>query len=228
MIAPMTRFLLTAAGALLTAFLLWAVCGFASALLFTRLPGGAREGGGAMAGFFVVGPLCALIGLAVGGWSTWRLLEAADRTAGVLLGLGGIAAFLAVFAVLTLSPRRTAVDDFQGRRAELCVELSTDSDSAVAADPGRLTLELRSGAGSLETRVPREQVSRAHGITTLRGVFPIRQASATRILAIMQSDRQVMSATLQIEGSPVQPTDWSDWQEMEAGWKARWRLAVSP
>ena len=59
----MSRALLTAFGAFACGASFWVVLGSLAAVLFSRMPGGAREGGGAVGGHFIVGPMCGLVGL---------------------------------------------------------------------------------------------------------------------------------------------------------------------
>ena len=44
----------------------------------------------------------------------------------------------------------------------------------------------------------------------------------------MKNENQMMSATLNVDGPVEETTDWSEWQTMEEGLLARWRLVVTP
>ena len=79
----MSRFLAAGFGGLVAVAVFRVVFGSIAAQVFSRMPGGAREGGGAMAGFFFVGPVCGIVGMALWGWVVWRLLAIPERTSAV-------------------------------------------------------------------------------------------------------------------------------------------------
>lgn len=223
----MSRLLVTALGAIVVGAVFWVVLGFLAANVFTRMPGGAREGAGAMAGFFYVGGLCGFVGLIVGGWGVWRLLADPQRLGTVAWGLTGLLLMLIVGGTIALRPKVVLPDDFHGRAAQLRVELSFPDawpDGLPAQD--RLTYEFRSADGTEETPALRDQLRKDGERSIVPAVFPVRRFPRSKLLAVMKNDQQIVCATLTVEGNPESTTEWSGWQDLEGGVKARWRLVV--
>ena len=63
-------------------------------------------------------------------------------------------------------------------------------------------------------------------------MFAIKAQPRSKLLAVMKNDDQLMCSTLIVdegEGAVEKlrsTTGWSEWQEMEEGLRARWRLVV--
>src|SRR5450432_1537932 len=113
------------------------------------MPGGAREGGGAMAGFFVAGPVCGLVGLVLGSWLVWRLLAIHARTGPVSIGLVALVAAMIIGIAIMLQPRIMEPDDFPGKKAQFAVEVSfpaADIDGLSKGD--QIEFQMRSGDGT--------------------------------------------------------------------------------
>lgn len=220
----MSRLLLTCLSAFIWGAASWAVFGFLSAYLFTKAPGGAREGAGAMAGFFFVGSIFGILGLALGAWITWRVLANPERTGAVSLSLAAVVAILVIGITVAMQPRVVTPDDYPGRKAEFVVEVSFPNAELDKND--RLSFEMRSAEGTEVTGADRSQQRLEGGRAILPGTFRIRSAPRSKLLAVMKNDHQWMCATLNVEGPVDGPTDWSAWQPMEEGLKARWRLVL--
>lgn len=206
----------------------WGVFGWLAAEVFSRMPGGAREGGGAMAGFFFVGPACGLLGLLLGAWGVWKWLAEPARTGATAAVIFGTLMVFVIAVMAALQPRGGKRDDFPGKKAEFRVEVSFPAasfDSLAAAD--RLEFQLRSGDGTEATPGLRNQVRREEGRAIVPGAFPILVFPRTKLLAVMKNDEQMMCYTLDVEGGLEGTSDWSGWQKMEAGFEARWRLVVT-
>lgn len=224
----MSRFLTAGFGGLVAAAVFWVVFGSIAALVFSQMPGGAREGGGAMAGFFFVGPVCGIVGMALGGWVVWRLLAIPERMSGIVFGLAGVLAALVAGVMIAMQPAMVTPDDFEGHRAEWRVEVRfPEAALAGVAAADRLIFEFRSGDGTEETPALRAQMRRENGRAVIPGVFVTRTRPRSKLLAVMKNDSQLMCSTLTVEGNPQGSTDWSEWQDLEAGFQARWRLTVA-
>lgn len=224
----MTRFLLTFFGALVSGATFWVVLGSLAAYVFTKLQG-PREGAAAMGGFFFVGSLCGVVGMVVGGWLTWRLLAAPERTGPVAIGLGSLLAVLIIGGMVVMRPRVAEPDDYPGKQAVFEVEVSFPEEGIAALTKSdRLEFQLRSGEGTETAPWKREQIRREAGRAIVPGAFPIRAFPRSKMFAVMKGDEQLMSATLSVEGPVDAATDWSPWQTMEEGLLARWRLVVTP
>lgn len=213
-------------GALVVGALFWVVIGYIAAELFSRMPGGAREGGGAMAGFFFVGPVAGLLGVALGAWGVWQLLADAARTSTVGLSLVGLLVALIVGVFFASQPTIVLPDHFNGRRAEWQVEVS--SPSVGWATVGPLRYEFRSADGTEEFPALRDRARKEGERTVIPGTLVTRMIPRSKLLAVMSRDSQLVCSTLNVEGRPEETTEWSAWQEMEEGFQARWRLVVAP
>jgi MFS family permease len=223
----MSRHVLTAFGGLVFGATFWIVCGFAAAEIFSRMPGGAREGGGAMAGLFMVGPLFGFLGLLLGGWTVWRLLANPERTGAVGMGLAGLLAVMIIGTVVALQPTRVEPDDFDGKKAEFQVEVSFPAatiDSLGKRD--QLHFQMRSADGTEEAPALRDRVRREGDRAIVPGSFAIKSFPRSKLLAVMKNDHQLMCYTLTVDGNPQATTEWSEWQPMQEGMPARWRLVV--
>ena len=224
----MSRFLLTGFGGVVVGAAFWIVLGWMAAEVFSKMPGGAREGGGAMAGFYLAGPVCGFIGLVLGGWVVWRLLADAGRTGAVTTGLVGLAVVLIVGTTIALQPTIAKPDDYPGQKAEFRVEVSFPTaviDGLGEAD--EMVFQLRAGDGTDETPWLREQIRHEGGRVIVPGVFPIAAFPRTKLLAVMKNGEQVMCSTLTVEGEVGATTEWSGWQATERGILERWRLVVA-
>ncbi len=225
----MSRFLLTGFAGLVCGASFWAGFGALAAIAFSKMPGGAREGGGAMAGFFVAGPACGFIGLLLGSWLAWRVLANRERTGSVALGIVVVLAVLLIGITLALQPTNAARNDFPGHKAQFAVKVSfpaADIDRLSKAD--QIEFQMRSGEGTDTVPVRRDQIRREGDRAIVPAVFGVIAAPRTRLLAVMQNDRQVMCSTLTVDGPVDATTEWSHWQSMEEGLLARWRLIVTP
>ena len=89
-----------------------------------------------------------------------------------------------------------------------------------------LYYELRSADGEEMGTCQRDQIRREGDRAILPGIFATRTEPRSKIFAVMKNDRQVMAATLKVEGDMSQSSEWSEWQELEEGLRARWRLIV--
>lgn len=213
-------------GGLVMGAVFWAVIGYIAAEMFSRMPGGAREGGGAMAGFFFVGPVAGLVGVALGGWGVWRLLADASRTSTVGWTLAGVLAVLIVGSFVALQPKTVLPDHFNGRRAEWQVEVSFPAGGSAAA--GALRFEFRSADGTEEFPALRDRARKEGERTVIPGTLVTRMIPRSKLLAVMSGDSQLVCSTLNVEGRPEETTEWSPWQDLEEGFQARWRLVVAP
>ena len=223
----MSRLVLAVIGAIIAGLTCWGVFGALAAIWFSSLPGGQREGGGAMAGLFFVGPIFGCLGLAVGGWLVWGLLQDPERTGRVMLGMGAVLVTLVAGAAIALRPAVIMPDDFPNQTAELLVEVSFPAEQIERLSKADvLQLELRAGDGTETTPALREQTRRDGSRAIIPGKFPTRVRPRTKLLAVMKNGEQVMCSTLSIEDQPERTTDWAAWQPMEAGLEARWRLDV--
>lgn len=225
----MSRLGLSCLGALIAGAWFWAVFGAIAAAIFHKMPGGAREGAGAMAGMFFVGSICGVIGLGLGGWLTWRMLANPERTGAVSTGLVVLAAVLIVGVAVSLRPTIADPDDYPGQRAALEVEVGFPRSRMAQLNPrDRLEFELRSGDGTETTTPDRRQTRTEGGGAIVPGAFSIRARPRTKLLAVMVNDSQWVCSTLTVEGPLDASTAWSEWQPMEDGFQARWRLMLTP
>lgn len=163
------------------------------------------------------------------------------RASAVALGLTlGLAALLATVAIV-VRPRHEHRNDFPGRKAQFEVEVSFPQATIAALnkfDP--IEYQLRSGAGTEVASGIRDRVRHEDGRAIVPGVFRMREAPRTKLFAVMKNDSQLMCATLNVDGPAdvssdrpprqrvLSTTEWSEWQEMEEGLLARWRLVVTP
>lgn len=181
-----------------------------------------------MAGFFFIGPVFGIVGLALGFWLVHRWTADPSRLGTAAMGSAGVLAVFLIGVFLALRPVRVEIDDFPGRRASLEVEVSFPAELASAFQPSdRLEYELRSGDGTETAPAIRQQARRDGDRLVVPAAFPIRAFPRTKLLAVMKNDEQVMSSTLTVEGKFEAGTDWSAWQELESGMQARWRLTIS-
>jgi MFS family permease len=223
----MSRLLLTFFGALVCGASSWVFFGFVAASIFSKMPGGAREGGGAMAGLFIAGPIFGLLGLSVGGWLTWRVMANPERTSAVSLGLAALLVLLVVGTTIALQPTIVERDDYPGRKAAFDVEVSfpaAEIQHLAARD--RLEFEMRSADGTEIATTIRAAMRHEGDRAVIPGTFSIRATPRSKLLAVMKNDRQVMCSTLTVDGPLDDTTDWSAWQPMEEGLQARWRLVL--
>lgn len=207
----------------------WAVFGILAANLFSKMPGGAREGAGAMGGFFVVGPACGFVGLILGGWGTWVLLAKPERMGAVSLGLAAVFAVLVAGVMFALRPITVLPDDYPGQEAAFLVEVSFPA--AEIERLGRaeqLEFQMRSADGTEVAPWQRSAIRQEAGRAIVPGSFSIRARPRSKLLAVMKGEQQLACSTLTVEGETGASTEWSAWQELEAGLQARWRLAVHP
>lgn len=224
----MTRGLLSALGALLGGAVFWAVFGALAAYAGSRGTGGAREGAAAMGGFFFIGPVFGLIGMIACGWITWTALARPERTSVVLWSLAGTAALLIGGVSYALRPTVVLPDDYPGQRAELCVEVSFPEAELARLGDGALTFEFRSADGTETAPAQRNAIRHEAGRAVVPAIFAIRARPRSKLLAVMQGEKQVACSTLTVEGETAAGTEWSGWQDLESGLQARWRLVVSP
>lgn len=223
----MSRFLLSAFGALLLGATFWIVFGGLAAVVFSRMPGGAREGGGAMAGFFFVGPALGFVGLLLGAWGFWTLLANPERTGTVAIGLVVQLVVMIAGVTIALQPKTVERDDYAGAKVQFQVEVSFPAAQIESLGKNdHLYYELRSADGEELGTCQRDQIRREGDRAILPGIFPTKITPRSKIFAVMKNDRQVMAATLKVEGDMTQSTEWSEWQELEEGLRARYRLIV--
>ena len=223
----MSRFLLTAFGSLLLGATFWVVFGGLAAVIFSRMPGGAREGGGAMAGFFFVGPAIGFIGLLLGGWGFWTLLAKPERTGTVAIGLVIQLVVLIIGVTIAVQPKIVERNDYPGVKAQFHVEVSFPADQIDAlGQHDHIYYELRSADGEELGTCQRDHIRREAGRAVLPGIFPTKTYPRSKIFAVMKNDQQVMATTLNVDGDMTKTTEWSDWQELEQGLRGRWRLLV--
>lgn len=223
----MSRVLLTAFGSLLLGATFWVIFGSLAASIFSRMPGGAREGGGAMAGFFFVGPAIGFIGLLLGGWGFWTLLAKPERTGAVAIGLVVQLVVLIVGVTIAVQPKIVVRDDYPGLKAKFLVEVSFPAGQIEALSKNdHIYYELRSADGEELGTCQRDQIRREGDRVILPGTFPTKIHPRSKIFAVMKNDRQVMACTLQVDGDMSKNTEWSEWQDLEQGLRARWRLLV--
>ncbi len=226
---PMSRVLLTAFGALVCGAFCWGVLGTIAATVFSRMPGGAREGAGAMGGFFQVGGLCGFAGMILGGWLLWRILENPQRAGAVGLSLAAMVVILVVGATIVLQPKTVVRDDYPGRKAGLEVEVSFPAGAMdTLGKTDRLEFQFRSADGTETAAWKREQIRQEDGHAVVPAAFAIHAYPRSKLLAVMKNDQQLMCSTLTVEGDLESSTEWSAWQPMEEGFQARWRLVVTP
>jgi MFS family permease len=224
----MSRYILTFFGALLSGATFWIVLGALAAVILTKIHG-PREGGAAMTGFFIVGSICGLVGMALGGWLTWRFLANPERSGTVMLGLGTLLVVLIIGSVIAMKPWGQAPADYPGQQAVFEVEVSfPEGEIAALGGSDRLEFELRSGDGTETAAGKRDRIRHEAGRAIVPGAFPTYTFPRTKMFAVMKNESQMMSATLNVEGPVGETTGWSEWQTMEAGLLARWRLVVTP
>jgi hypothetical protein len=223
----MSRFLLSGFGSLLLGATFWAVFGSLAAVILSRMPGGAREGGGAMAGFFFVGPAAGFIGLLLGGWAFWTLLAKPERTGAVAVGLVVHLVVLIIGVTIALQPKIVERDDYPGVTVRLLVEVDFPASQIDALGKNdHIYYEFRSADGEEMGTCQRDQIRHEGGRAILPGVFPTKTYPRSKIFAVMKNDRQLMATTLIVDGDMTQSTEWSAWQDLEEGLRARWRLMV--
>jgi hypothetical protein len=224
----MSRLALSCFGGIVFGATFWVVFGAIAAIIFSRMPGGSREGAGAMTGFFFVGPLFGVVGLGLGAWLTWRLLADPARSGAVSMGLISLLVILIIGVSIALRPTIVVPDDYPGMTADFEVEVSfpqSASDSLNGRE--RLEFEWRAGDGTEVANPERSRLRREAGRTILPGAFRVKAAPRTKILAVMKDNRQMMSSTLSVDGPVESTTEWSAWQTLEEGFEARWRLVVT-
>lgn len=224
----MSRWVLAAYGGLVQGATFGIVIGFTAAILFSKLPGGTREGANAMAGIFFVGPIAATIGLTLGGWGVWRILAQPERAGAVAIWLTVQLLALAIGVAFTLRPTGGGPDDYPDHTAELHVEMRFPEAHLAALDPAkRLYFEMRSADGEEVATVFLDRVRREQGGAIVPGVFVTKTTPRSKLLAVMAADRQLMCSTLNLEGQTFEDTtDWSAWQEMEESFQVRWRFVL--
>lgn len=224
----MSRIILTCFGALVSGATFWIVLGGFAAYWFTKLYG-SREGAAAMSGFFFVGSLCGLVGLVLGGWLTWRLLANPERSGTVALGLFALLFVLIIGTTIALRPQVVEPEDYPGKQAVFEVEVSfPEAEIAALSGGDRLQFQLRTGAGTETVPWKREEIRNEAGRAIVPGAFPTRAFPRTKMFAVMKNGGQRMAATLNVDGPVDDTTAWSEWQTMEDGLLARWRLVVTP
>jgi hypothetical protein len=224
----MSRLALSSFGGLVLGATFWVVFGAIAAILLSRMPGGSRDGGGAMAGIFFVGPLFALLGLGLGAWITWRLLADPARTGAISIGLISLLAVLIIGVTIALRPTIVEPDDYPGQTADFEVEVrfpKTASTSLTGRE--QVDFQLRAGDGTDVASPDPARVRREDGRAVLPAAFRVKAAPRTKLLAVMKDDRQLMSSTLTVDGPVESTTGWSAWQSLEDGFEARWRLVVT-
>lgn len=225
----MSRPVLTALAGIVAGASSWAAFGALAAMVGTKLPGGAREGAGAMAGFFFIGAIFGVIGAAGGGWIAWVVLSRAERGSAVAFTLLGVAAVLVAGIMIALRPTVVLPDDFPGKTAELAIEVSFPAAGIKGLNKtDRLEFEMRSADGTEPARWESNRIRYEAGRAVVPIVFATRTYPRSKLLAVMKNDQQVMCSTLTMEGATEAGTDWSEWQALESGLEARWRLTVSP
>ena len=222
----MSRLLLTGFGVIVSFLSFWILCGSAAAIIGSR-GSGAREGAGAMGGFFFIGPMFGVAGAIAGGWLVWRLLANPAWNERVGFTLVGVLVALVVGVFVAMQPTYHVVDDYPGRKAELEVEVRFPAGAVDAIEArDNVQYELRAGDGTEHVSWKRDQMRREGDRTIVPASFPTRQRPRTKLLAVMKNDEQLMCYTLNVDGELDRTTEWSPWQPMEAGTDARWRLLV--
>ncbi len=220
----MSRALLSAFGGLLLGFTLWFLVGMAAALILERMPGGQREGMGAMTGMFFIGPFGGVAGLAAGFWMVWRLTADASRTGTVTMGLFGFLGLIVITAAIIMMPKGAPGIEYpKGMRGEVQVEVKKLPPGVAAQSVG---FEMRAG-GEFDEVGANFKAARIEGAeSVVPGVFPIHHLSGYRIFAVMEGEKQLDVLSIDLPESPKEPTEWTSWTRMDKGVEMRWRVAV--
>jgi hypothetical protein len=170
-----------------------------------------------------------MAGLGIGAWIVWKLLANPERAGAVAIWLTVQLLVLAVGTSIALQPTIVKPDDYPGRKAELHVEVMFPLNQ-IREIEGReqLYFEMRSADGEERASIFLDQVRRESDGAVVPGVFRIRTTPRSKLLAVMKHEKQLMCSTLNVERESFDSTtQWSEWQEMEEGFRARWRFVLS-
>lgn len=217
----MQRLFLTLGGSFLVGLSMTAIGGFLAALIMSEMPGGKREGGGAMAGMFVVGPFIGLLSLVGAAILIWQLSAVPARRGPIVMAIGGLVAVTLLGAVIALLPRPNPGNPaFQGVKGSLLVEVKF---AGSPPDPRSLTYELRKGGETLNGSVQSKDVRTEDGASVVPGSFPLHGLEGFGIFGIMAGDRQHDVVSLNLPEAP-EATEWSPWLPMDQRSQVRWRV----
>jgi hypothetical protein len=229
----MPRLLLTVFGALLIGIAMWCVVGFAAAQILSKIGPGAHDGGGAMSGFFIIGGMGGLVGVALGAWLVWKLLADPARMGTVGGGLLGLLFVLIVGILYAMTPTHQVQTDFpQGKRGEFQVEVKFPaSQIAAMGKKESLTFQLRAGGGFLlEAPWQPGQIRHDGDHVIVPAAFRVQEVYQW-ILGVMNGEKQIDTATVGIDrwgGTMNETMEWSAWTPTSSGLEVRWRFAVLP
>ena len=220
----MPRPLLAFVGAALIGAVAWFLIGMLAAILLSKLPGGSREGQGAMTGMFFVGPIFGLIAFIGSAWWLWRFSADPAHHKTILITFGVLLGLVVIGFVIALAPSGDNSNPaLKGLKGKVEMEVRTPNSAPLAE--GTL-YEFRKGGGELSTQA-RFRNARPDGVdhTIVPGEFPLRVLDGYFIFAIMEHDKQRDVGQVSFPETP-EPRDWSEWIAMDGGLQFRWRVLI--
>ena len=219
----MPRLLLSVGGGLVAGISMTLIGGFFASLIMSEMPGGKREGGGAMAGFFVVGPLIGILTLIISSIIIWYLAADPARVGRIYIGLGVLVGITALGTVFALSSPPKAEDPaFKGVKGSVLVEVKF---ATLPLHPESLVYDFRQGGESLARSARVNGKRTEDGGTILPAEFPLHALQGFIIFGVIDGDKQHDVVSVDLPNTPAL-TDWSQWKRMDNGSEMRWRVVV--
>jgi hypothetical protein len=201
------------------AILLWAVVGIAAAIIMSSSPGGAREGYGAMVGFFFVGAIGGLVGLIGGSIFAWMYTSnpaTASANAGKLwVGMvGTIVAAMIAYGVYNTIEAVKAQSEYPPL-SQVYFELEIPE---AAVKEGCLTEQLTITLMDIPARWDANSVVRADGKAFIQGEVPLVTNYAEdgpRWLEVTGPEERSWKFKVPIPVVREKAMTWSAWKDAE-------------